>query len=174
MTVKRPQNLGQVYLVRCQLRESAGILLAENVYWQSATDDDLGEAKNDEQFKTNLVRWADMSALNSMPPAVVRAKVDFVKREGNSLATITLTNPSDHIAFFLRAEVTKGPDGGEILPITYTDNYVTIFPHETCTIEAHFSSPENASWSPALRFEAYNPIQRLSGSAHAPEHGDRR
>lgn len=167
MTVKRPANLGQVYLVRCQVRDSVGTVIAENVYWQSATDDDLGEAKNDEQFKTNLARWADMSALNSMPPAVVQAKVDFAKGEENSSARITLTNASDHVAFFVRAEVTKGPGGEEILPITYTDNYVTVFPHETSTIEAHFPLPGNATWMPALRIEAYNSIRRPAESSRA-------
>ena len=44
------------------------------------------------------------------------------------------------MAFFLRAEITKGMDGEEILPITYDDNYITIFPHEMRTIEGlpHF------------------------------------
>jgi len=33
------------------LRNADNTVLAENAYWGSTTDDDLGEAKNDEQFK---------------------------------------------------------------------------------------------------------------------------
>ena len=49
-----------------------------------------------------------------------------------------MANPGGHVAFFVRAEVTQGADGVEILPITYDDNYITIFPHETRTIKASF------------------------------------
>jgi exo-1,4-beta-D-glucosaminidase len=45
MTVRRVSGLDPAYLVRCELRNATGALLAENVYWQSAADDDLGEPK---------------------------------------------------------------------------------------------------------------------------------
>jgi exo-1,4-beta-D-glucosaminidase len=156
MTVKRVSSLDSTYLVRCELRNASGALLAENVYWQSAGDDDLGEAKNDEQFKTNLAKWADMSVLNTMPRAEVKVSGNFVVANGHGVAKIRLTNDSNRVAFFLRAEITKGMDGDEILPITYDDNYITIFPHEMRTIEGHFRFSEQGTWSPGLRLEGYN------------------
>jgi len=156
MPIKRVPGLDPVYLVRCQLRDAMEALLAENVYWQSADDDDLGDPKNDEQFKTNLVRWAGMSALNVMPAAQLKTSSNFTVANGDVAAKITLTNDSSHIAFFLRAEITKGMDGEEILPITYDDNYIIVFPHETRTIDGHFHLPAQATWSPALRLEGYS------------------
>ena len=47
-------------------------------------------------------------------------------------------------------------DGEEILPITYDDNYITVFPHESRIIVGHFHLPAQATWSPALRLEGYN------------------
>jgi exo-1,4-beta-D-glucosaminidase len=126
------------------------------VYWQSADDDDLGDPKNDEQFKTNLVKWAGMSALNVMPAPQVRASSAFTVTNGDVTAKVALTNDSNHIAFFMRAEITKGMDGEEILPITYDDNYVTVFPHETRTIDGHFHLTAQPTWSPALRLEGFN------------------
>jgi len=68
MTVGRVAGLPSTYLLRATLRNAdSNTVLAENVYWGSTADDDLGEAKNDEQFKTSLVQWADISALNAMP-----------------------------------------------------------------------------------------------------------
>lgn len=65
------------------------------------------------------------------------------------------------MAFFVRAEVTQGADGEEILPITYDDNYITIFPHETRTIEAIFNLPGSGVGSPALRVEGYNVAKKV-------------
>jgi len=161
MTIKRVPGLDPTYLVRCQLRDAMEALLAENVYWQSAADDDLGDPKNDEQFKTNLVKWAGMSALNVMPAAELKTSSNFTVSNGDVAAKITLTNDSSHIAFFLRAEITQGMDGEEILPITYDDNYITVFPHESRIIVGHFHLPAQATWSPALRLEGYNLGKRV-------------
>jgi exo-1,4-beta-D-glucosaminidase len=139
--------------------------LAENVYWESNTDDDLGSAKNDEQFKTDLVKWADMSALNTMPQSDLDVSAQVSDSKGEKQVTITLANPANRVAFFVRAEVTQGADGNEILPITYDDNYITIFPHEVRTIVAKFGTKLSQSAPgglvPALRVEGYNVAKKV-------------
>ncbi len=72
-----------------------------------------------EQFTTKLTTWADMSALNTMPHGELNVSTHVSERYGRRTVTITLTNPGSHVAFFVRAEVTRGADGEEILPITY-------------------------------------------------------
>ena len=136
-------------------------VLAENVYWGSATDDDLGDAKNDQQFATKLATWADMSALNTMPRGDLDVSAHASEANGEEHVTITVANPGTHVAFFVRAEVTEGNDGEEILPITYDDNYITVFPHEMRTIEAVFSNSDAGDRAPALRIEGYNVARQI-------------
>jgi len=69
LTEPRVPRVASTHFVRTVLMTATRDVLAENVYWESTTDDDLGSAKNDEQFKTNLSQWADMSALKTMPGA---------------------------------------------------------------------------------------------------------
>jgi len=163
MTVPRIPNLASLYLVRAVLMSPSEQVLAESVYWGSATDDDLGEAKNDEQFATRLATWADMSALNTMPRGDlnVSAQAHAPQTNGEEHVTITLANPGDRVAFFVRAEVTQGNDGEEILPITYDENYITVFPHERRTIEAVFNRSAARAGPPALRVEGYNLGKRI-------------
>jgi exo-1,4-beta-D-glucosaminidase len=176
ITVPRIPNLDPTYLVRGVLMGSADKdaadkdkVLAENVYWESTTDDDLGDAKNDEQFKTTLAKWADLSALNTMPRSDLNVSTSSQAGESNGekQVTITLANPGNRVAFFVRAEVTRGADessdSGEILPIIYDDNYVTIFPHETRTIQATFQSPSTGPSSLAVRVEGYNVAKQVVG-----------
>ena len=135
------------------------------MYWESTTDDDLGSAKNDEQFKTDLAKWADMSALNTMPRSELDVSAQVSGSNGEKQVAITLTNPGSRVAFFVRAEITQGADGNEILPITYDDNYVTVFPHETRTIVARFATepgkPAPGELPPALRVEGYNVAKKV-------------
>jgi exo-1,4-beta-D-glucosaminidase len=100
-----------------------------------------------------------MSDLNNMPAARVGVSGTCESANGESRVDIKLTNNSGHIAFFLRAEVTK-ENGEEILPIRYDDNYVTIFPHESRTIAARYDSL--AGFKPSLRLQGYNLPQDLT------------
>jgi len=160
MSLPRIPGLSSTYFVRCELRDATGAQVAQNAYWTSVTDDDLGDPKKEIQFQTNLVQWADLSALNTMPRADVKTSATLSEANGKAIgedtATITITNSTNRIAFFLRAEITQGPDGEEILPITYEDNYFTLFPHETRKITAHFRTDSLTGQHPALRLEGYN------------------
>ena len=68
MALPRYPESSPVFFVRCQLFDSAGKLIAENTYWQSQKDDDLGDRKNDSGLTLRQDSWADMTALNTMPP----------------------------------------------------------------------------------------------------------
>ena len=51
---------------------------------------------------------------------------------------MTLTNPSSSIAFFTRVQVLAG--GNEILPVLWSDNYVSLLPGATKTVTATYAS----------------------------------
>lgn len=157
LSVPRVQGLSPVYFVRCQLSDDSGKILAENAYWQSTTDDDLGNPSNDEQFSTNLSQWADLTALNHLPAVQLKVTGTAAANGGDErTVSATLTNNSNHIAFFIRVEATAGAGGDEVLPITYDDNYVTLFPHESRTVTARLDASQLDGKKPAVRVEGYN------------------
>lgn len=156
IAIPRVAGITSTYFVRCELRDATGSLLAQNAYWASTTNDDLGDPRKELQFKTDLAQWADLSALNTMPRATVKTSATLSEANEEARATITMTNPTNRVAFFLRAEIAQGAGGDEILPITYDDNYVTLFPHETRTIVAAFRVPAPGARGLALRLEGYN------------------
>lgn len=100
-------------------------------------------------------RQSDLTALEHMPRTKleVQAKLD---RFESRTARVTLTNKSNHIAFFVRLELRNGMDGEEALPITYDDNYITLLPHTTRTIRVDLRDAQLAMTSPGMRLEGYN------------------
>ena len=119
----RVKGLSPAFFVRCQLKSSDGHLLADNVYWQSTTDDDLGSPQTEDGFILTQQSWADLTALNHMEVADVAMSSSMQQADGWVTVTTTLTNRSPTPAFFMRAEVTGAPTGDEILPILWEDNY---------------------------------------------------
>jgi exo-1,4-beta-D-glucosaminidase len=69
---------------------------------------------------------------------------------------VSLANRSKAPAFFLRAEVVKGAEGDEILPITWDDNYITLFAGESKTLTAHYKMADADSSRPVMRLQGHN------------------
>jgi exo-1,4-beta-D-glucosaminidase len=108
LSVSRIAGMSSTYFIRCMLFDSSGSPIVDNVYWQSTKDDDIGGPQNDNAMILDEVNWADLSALNTMPKAEAGISSNLTRRGDESHATITITNPSNHVAFFMRAEVTQG------------------------------------------------------------------
>jgi exo-1,4-beta-D-glucosaminidase len=154
MTLPPEAQDSGVFFVRCQLLDSTDKVVAENVYWQSQQPDDLGDPANDQPFDLQQASWADMTGLNYMAPVPLQVSAQQTFDDNDTGVVIRLHNPTQHVAFFERAEITSTPDGDEILPIEYDDNYVTVFPGET--VEVHGVIPtagQTANW---VRVSGYN------------------
>ena len=153
MTLPRYPESSPVFFVRCQLFDDGGKLIVDNTYWQSQKDDDLGARAHDMVMTLRQDKWADMTALNTMPPVAVEVRATQAKIGDESHVTIRLRNSSGHIAFFERAAISTKRDGDEILPIIYDDNYVTVFPGETAEIHGTVSNDARPCW---VKLEGYN------------------
>jgi len=102
--------------------------------------------------------YANLTGLNSLATNnSVTASTSRTVANGQETVTITLNNTSaTNIAFFMRPEVTAGNNGLEVLPITYTDNYVSLFPGESITITAKYATTDLGGQTPYLRIRGYN------------------
>jgi exo-1,4-beta-D-glucosaminidase len=156
MTLPRFPDSSDVFFVRCQLFASDGQLLAENVYWQSQKDDDVGD--HDSAFGLKPASWADMTSLNTMPQVPLELSAKHSSSAGEDHITMRLRNLSEHIAFFERAVITGTKDGDELLPIEYDNNYVTVFPGETVEIHGVLPQSAKAAW---VRLDGYDTPQTV-------------
>jgi methionine-rich copper-binding protein CopC len=103
------QAPSDVYFVRLQLSDKTGIV-SENTYI-------MGREEN------------NYRALTSLSKAEVEQQTTIT----GTAARVILTNKSKVPAPFLRLNL-KGADGEQILPVLYSDNYITLMPGESKTI----------------------------------------
>jgi exo-1,4-beta-D-glucosaminidase len=144
------------------MTDGSGKILVENVYWESSTGDDVGPASNDVQFQVKWAQLADMTALNTMPSARVALTGTCEEVSGETHAHINISNNSKHVAFFLRAEISADAGSSEVLPIRYDDNYITVFPNESRTIEALVDTSLLAGHKPAVKLEGYDVASQVA------------
>ena len=114
-------------------------------------------------YSTSVSTYANLTGLNSLTSnSSVTASTSKTSAGGQDTVTITLNNTSaTNIAFFMRPEVTAGNNGLEVVPVTYTDNYVSLFPGESITITAKYATTDLGGQSPSLRIRGYNVPQFL-------------
>jgi len=100
--------------VELTLTNSQGVYISHNTYWL-APDSNFQSMQELAKSEVNVKRITS-----------VEGKHDTWQ--------ITLENPTDELAFFLHAKImTK--DGKELLPSYWCDNYISLAPHESRTLE---------------------------------------
>jgi exo-1,4-beta-D-glucosaminidase len=156
LTVPALTGLSTTYLIRLQLKDGTGAVVSNNVYWYSTQADALANKKN--WYVTATKTYANLTALNSLPSNPnLSAGVTRTVSGGQETATITLTNTNaTNLAFFVRPEVTAGNGGNEVLPVSYTDNYISLWPGESTTITATYQTADLGGQAPYLRVRGYN------------------
>jgi exo-1,4-beta-D-glucosaminidase len=140
------------------LLDKTGNVVSENGYWQSQQLDDVGDPSTDSAFELKQTSWADMTALNTMTKVPLVVTASKTAGPGDNRVTIRLHNPSQQVAFFERPELISTPEDDEILPVEYSDNYVTVFPGETVEVQGQPWTGAAANW---VRVSGYNTPPQL-------------
>jgi exo-1,4-beta-D-glucosaminidase len=127
---------GAFRFVRLALADASGKAVAENFYWLAPDN--------------------DFQPLNRLPAVALTGSASQDGSRDVIRVTLTLANPSQHLAFFVNPILTRGPDGDEVLPTFWSDNYFSILPGETRTVVAQvdrFRLGEEAAY---VRLEGWN------------------
>ncbi|GAB1317058.1 hypothetical protein MFIFM68171_07268 [Madurella fahalii] len=135
------EGVNGVVFLRLVLTDEAGAVLSRNVYWLTREVDEL-DWESSEWYVTPVTRYVDYTALNELAPANVT--VDAAGDEGATVA-VTLENTSDVPAFFISLNLVD-EDGEDVLPLTWDDNYVTLWPGEKLTLRA--KAVNDGNWAP--------------------------
>jgi exo-1,4-beta-D-glucosaminidase len=124
---------------------------ADNFYWLSTKPDILDEDKT-EWYVTPNKSFADFTALDQMPEANVQGQVAFGMNADGGNATVTLTNTSDSMAFFIEMRIVGEKSQQSLTPVLWDDNYISLPPHTTKTFQANFPKSE----TPELKLRGWN------------------
>jgi exo-1,4-beta-D-glucosaminidase len=127
-TVPELQKLGGVSFLRLILRDDKGKTLSRNVYWLTNTVDKL-DWDNSTWYHTPVTEFSDFSSLFNMDSATLKSSVSSKPGAKKGVHTVSIENTSKLPAFFISLNLVDR-DGSDVTPVTWSDNYVTLFPGE--------------------------------------------
>ena len=122
--IPTPEGVNGVYFLKLTLIE-AGNELTNNIYWLTTKE-------------------KDFTSLNELPKTAPDVRISLDSRNDDYTGTVTLT-AKENISFFNRIKVFDKQSGKRILPVHYSDNYITLMPGDSQTVSLEFTTsvPEN-------------------------------
>jgi hypothetical protein len=103
-------------LVQLELRDAAGKLLSQNLYW-------LGE------------RASSYRELNALPPATLTMHVDSHAEGKDTVVSVELTNTGKVVSLANKLTLLMATTHARVLPAYYSDNYVSLLPGQSQSVE---------------------------------------
>ncbi|MCK9223418.1 MAG: hypothetical protein M0Q40_12555 [Limnochordia bacterium] len=140
---KDTPGFDDVHFVYLQLLDEQGKQLDDVLYWRTKKGPGYGAD-------------GDFSALMNMPGAKLNITSNMTAAEDKQVAKVTLTNNSHALAFFIRLKVyTK--DSQQLVESTYyEDNYFSILPGKTKTIQLDYYTEDLKGEEAQLIVEGWN------------------
>jgi hypothetical protein len=118
--VPQPEKATGVYFLKLALWEN-GESLPANVYWLTTCE-------------------KDYTTLAQLPRTTPNVQATLLRQDGQYAASLRL-RAGEHISFFNRIKVFDKTTGKRILPVHYSDNYITLMPGDEQEVSLHFTSP---------------------------------
>jgi hypothetical protein len=134
-----PTGLGTVHFIKLVLTDPDGKPLSDNFYWRA----NAGNADNLEDLK-------------KLHTVVLDANVERRDENGNLKLTVTLHNPGKEVALMTHLQLHRQGSGERVLPVYYSDNYVSLVPGESKTITINAAANDLKGEAPLVEVDGWN------------------
>ncbi|MBD3273872.1 MAG: hypothetical protein GF372_01100, partial [Candidatus Marinimicrobia bacterium] len=133
------KDSSDVKFVKLRVVNPLNELMSENFYWLSP--------ENNFQF------------VNDLNQVDLLVDTDITENFDEYIATVTIENPSQSLAFFIHPRLTNSGQS-EILPTFWSDNYFSLLPGESKTVQATVNKKNVTAGRPGLHITGWNIIEK--------------
>lgn len=134
-----PSGLSPVHFVKLELRDSRKALVSDNFYWRA------DPAQPD-----------DFTALSALPTVALDVKAARRARAADCLLDVTLRNPAKSVALMAHLQLRRAKSGLRVLPVYYSDNYISLLPGESKTVTVEAAASDLGGEAPLLAVDGWN------------------
>ena len=91
-----------------------------------------------------------------MPLTTLDILTSSVKKEEETVHAITIKNTGKAVAFFVHVRCLNHEKGDDILPVIFSDNYISLAPGESRTIECSYENKDAQNATPYILASGWN------------------
>ena len=126
-----------LYFIKLNLTDANGKLLSTNLYWQHVAQD---------QF----------DGLMKLPRVVLDAEASSRTEGDKTLLTVTLHNNTSNVALLSHLQLHQKKSGRRVLPVFYSDNYISLVPGESSTVSIEAATKDLQGAQPLVEVDGFN------------------
>jgi Fe-S cluster assembly scaffold protein SufB len=131
-----PEELSDTHFIKLVLKKDNQIV-SDNFYWRGK-------------------ETGNFTALNQLPQVEVQSTTS-VQREGDEwILKTTVSNKSTVPALMIRLNVLNPKSGKQILPVIYSDNYLSLMPGESKSINISVKNEDSFGHEPTVVVSGFN------------------
>jgi len=134
--LEKIDGLSSVYFIRLKL-EKGKELISENFYW-------------------NGLEEGNVKAIRNLPKIKLNEATKVVKKDGKWILSTELRNNTKIPALMVKLKVIGSKDKERILPVIFSDNYVSIMPGEKRIINTEVENSDTHGNEPEVIIEGIN------------------
>jgi Glycosyl hydrolase 2 galactose-binding domain-like/Exo-beta-D-glucosaminidase Ig-fold domain/Glycosyl hydrolases family 2/NedA-like, galactose-binding domain len=134
--VELPEGLSKVFFIRLRL-ERKNKIISENFYWRGLEENNFKELRN-------------------LPKVKLNANTNVKKNGDRWNLTTELINNTNQPALMVKLKVIGNKNKERILPVIYSDNYVSLMPGEKKTIIMELQNEDTQGEKPDVVIEGFN------------------
>ncbi|MGC2648931.1 MAG: glycoside hydrolase family 2, partial [Candidatus Sulfotelmatobacter sp.] len=126
-----------LYFIKLDLTDANGNLLSTNFYWQHVAQD---------QF----------DGLMKLPRVVLDAEASSRMEGDKTLLTVSLHNNTSNVALLSHLQLHQKKSGRRVLPVFYSDNYISLVPGESSTVSIEAATKDLQGDQPLVEVDGFN------------------
>ena len=153
-----PRDLSPVHFFKLELKDSTGKLISQNFYWRGPANSFGSEPDN-------------LQSMDTMKTVTLQASATRDDADGQARISVTLHNSGPGIALMAHLQLRHGQPSNQaperVLPVYYSDNYVSLVPGESRTITIEAAAADLKGESPLIFVDGWN-IGVQSASSPVP------
>ncbi len=136
--VDAPSDAPSVQFVRLDLLDARRTVVSDNFYWR------------------NLAAENDLTALDRMPAVPLEAGIARADRGGVVHLDVTLSNWGQAVAVMTHLQLRRKALGVRVLPVWYSDNYISLLPGEQRSVAIEAAAGDLAGDTPLVTIDGWN------------------
>ena len=130
-------HITELYFIKLDLTDASGKLLSSNFYWQNVAQDDY-------------------AGLANLPTVTLAIQAQSHVSGDKTVFDVTVKNPTTHIALLTHLQLHQKASGIRVLPVFYSDNYLSLAPGESRALTIEAKTKDLAGGDAALQVDGYN------------------
>jgi len=139
------EHAGPVEFVKLELTDRSGKLLSDNFYWRTSNGS------------------TDFTALNALPKAGLSVSTEPLSNGRTTRIAVTLKNPTKTVALMTHLQLRTALTGDRVLPVFYSDNYISLLPGESTRIMVECATEDLKGQAPSIVLDGWNTVVAEGG-----------